>query len=80
MNRCGDRRCRQQAHRIPPAPSNLSHRDLVWREYVRTDPLYDQPGPPRRSDISWQLVIEGLLVFIAISMFVIGFSLIAVQP
>lgn len=77
---------RDQAHRIPPVPSNATFPcpcgcDKRWPVYWdRTDPGYDQPGPPRRSDLSWQLVIEGAVVFAVIVLFVVLASLVAVEP
>lgn len=73
---------RDQAHRIVPPPSNLRyppHPDETLREWMRLDAAYDQPGPPRRSDLSWQLVIEGAVVFVAICVFVVLASLVAVE-
>lgn len=77
-----------QAHRIPPVPSNVrwpGDDGVRIKEYpdgstviYKVDPGYDQPGPPRRSDISWQRFIEGFIVFAAIVLFVFLASLVGV--
>ena len=80
---------RDQAHRIPPVPSNATKRALeaarrgdLRPEHIRDmalDPGYDQPGPPRRSDLSWQSIIE-LVVLMAGIIVIVGLcSLVAVE-
>ena len=74
---------RHQAHRVPPVPSN-ARRDPIasspYRdEWLHVDPGYDQPGPPRRSDLSWQSIIE-LVVLMAGIIVIVGLcSLAAVE-
>ena len=48
-------------------------------EYERLDPGYDQPGPIRRGELSWRLVAEAFVVFMAIVMFVFLASLVEVS-
>ena len=49
------------------------------REWDRIDPRYDQPGPIRRGDLSWQRMAEAFVVFAAIVLFVFLFSLVEVS-
>ena len=67
----------RQAHRIPPAPSSLTRRDLPVQEWMRADPGYDQPGPIRRGELSWALVIQAVVVALGIGLFIV---LASIQP
>jgi hypothetical protein len=67
------------AHPIPPAPSNLRRGPIETRDLWRPDPGYDQPGPIRRGELSWQRVAEAFVVFVAIVMFCFLASLVEVR-
>ncbi len=72
----------RQAHRIPPAPSNLKRSDLPWpsREWYFTDPGYDQPGPIRRGELSWALVLQAVVVALGVFLFIVLISIVAANP
>ena len=68
-----------QAHRVPPVPSNATRKSVPYvRDYFHPDPGYDQPGPPRRSDFSLVVIVQGFVVFVAIVMFCVLASLVEV--
>jgi hypothetical protein len=72
----------RQAHRIPPAPSNLRHYDENLRHRdipCRLDPGYDQPGPIRRGELSWALVIQAVVVALGIFLFIVLVSIVAID-
>ena len=70
----------RQAHRIPPAPTNLRHSDLPARPWMQADPGYDQPGPIRRGELSWALVIQAVVVALGVGLFIVLASIVAVNP
>ncbi len=70
----------RQAHPIPPAPSSLTRRDLPVQEWHYTDPGYDQPGPIRRGELSWALVIQAVVVALGVGLFIVLASIVAVDP
>lgn len=84
MTRCGIRTCTLPEHRDRPLPYGWKYRndytsDLPIRTIPgRTDPGYDQPGPPRRSDLSLVVIVQGFVVFVAIVLFCFLASLVEV--
>ena len=71
---------RQHAHPIPPAPSNLRRGGTIeMRPWMRYDPEYDQPGPIRRGELSWALVIQAVVVALGIFLFIVLVSIVAVD-
>lgn len=73
MNRCGESDCRLPAHAPRGIPSNVTYRPLPRSEWDRRD--VNEPGPIRRSDISWQAVVEAFVVFCAVALVVFLMSL-----
>ncbi len=49
-----------------------------FHEWDPLDPGYDVPGPIRRDELSWQLVAEAVVVFVAICLIAFLASLTAV--
>ena len=49
-------------------------------QYDRLDPLYDQPGPIRRGDLTWRRFFEGAAVFAVIVVVVLLASLTYGEP
>ena len=81
MTRCGIRTCTLPEHRVTPLPSNVRYPGYseAWDRFVdRTDPGYDQPGPPRRSDLSLVVIVQAFVVFVAIVLFCVLASLVEV--
>lgn len=80
MTRCGIRTCTLPEHQV--LPSNVRHPVIGetpdFGVQYRTDPGYDQPGPPRRSDFSLVVIVQGFVVFVAIVLFCFLASLVEV--
>ena len=71
----------KQAHRIPPAPSRLTRGGVIeTRPWMQSDPGYDQPGPIRRGELSWALVLQAVVVALGVGLFIVLASIVAVNP
>lgn len=77
MTRCGIRTCTLPEHQVHGDWYTYSAVSPA-REWDRTDPGYDHPGPIRRSDLSLVVIVQGFVVFAAIVLFCFLASLVEV--